>query len=258
MENIKNFSIKRLLWMMRKDLFDNLKFVLIGYGSMVGLFSFIFFFIANNSYGEKIDLTQFYLIGLFLTGIFISGMAFTDFRSKERAMSYLTIPASLLEKFLSILFLTTIGFIVSFTVIFFVFNGIAIIAGLAFFDLEVNFINLFTLEVWKTLSAYIVIQSLFLAGAATFRKVPLFFTILIMFIGGIIMSTYLGILSYSLFNEFNEASNSDFGIFSLKTKDFRYNAEDETALKYFKYFINYATAPIFWVVTYLKLKEKEV
>lgn len=249
MENNKNFSIKRLLWMIRKDLFDNLKFVLIGYGSIIGLFLFIFFITAYNHNIETTDLIKFYGIGLFLSGIFISGMAFSDFRSKEKTISYLTLPASLLEKFLSMLLLSTIGFIISFTVIFFIFNGLAIAAGLAFFDLDVGFVNLFTEDTGDVILAYIIAQSLFLVGAATFRKVPLFFTLFSLFLVGVVTATYFGILTYSLFNEFKGSSSS--GNMSFKF-------EDDTIMKYFKYLMYYATAPVFWVVTYFKLKEKEV
>ena len=101
METIKNFNIKRLLLMLQKDIFENYKTTLIGLSSVIGLLFIFTIMISGESASQNFSMI--YRFTLFITGIFVSGMAFTAFRIKEKTMTYLTIPASTLEKFISML-----------------------------------------------------------------------------------------------------------------------------------------------------------
>ena len=44
------------------------------------------------------EMEGFYVAGFVIAGVFISGMAFTNLRSKEKTMTYLSLPASTVEK----------------------------------------------------------------------------------------------------------------------------------------------------------------
>lgn len=255
METTQNFSIKRLSLMLQKDVFDNFTYVLAGYGSVIGLFLFIFLgFLVQGIPIE--NYAKFYTFGLTVVGVLIAGLAFNDFRVKEKSMNYLTLPASLLEKFLSMLILTTIGVAASFTVVFYIFNGLAYLIGLLMFDIEPNFLNILDKEILSHILWVFSVQSIFLVGAVTFKKAPLFLTLLAIFIVGFVLLIYSGILSFTLYKEmiFGAAQGGTYNVMvggdEIET--------GKTTIDIIGNVLKYCMAPFFWVVAYLKMKEKEV
>ncbi|MCF6184005.1 MAG: hypothetical protein L3J56_05160 [Bacteroidales bacterium] len=157
MEHIKSFSFKRILLMMQKTLYENAKSVLTGLITVFGLFSFILFMSALKDGEAWSKLQIFYYIGLFIAGFFISGSAFSNFRNKEKTMSYLTLPASSSEKFISEWLLTSIVYIIVYSIIFYIFNLLVFLIG-DVFNIQVNFINLFSEETLKKVGDIEVIQ----------------------------------------------------------------------------------------------------
>jgi len=253
MENIKSFSIKRILLMMQKTLYENAKSVSIGLITVFGIFSFILLMSALNNGNVWGKLQVFYYAGMFIAGFFISGMAFANFRNKEKTMSWLTLPASISEKLISEWLLTTIVYIIVYTAIFYAFNLIVFLIG-GVFNFEVNFIDIFTKETATLFLHYIIIQSILLAGAATFKKVPLFFTISSLFIVGMIITFYLTILALGIKGQFEVFTFNNNG---MQGNNFNYNLEDHWLLQVPKIMYYYITAPVFWIYTYFKIKEKE-
>ncbi len=253
MEHIKSFSFKRILLLMQKTLYENAKSVLTGLITVFGLFSFILFMSALKDGAAWDKLQTFYFIGLFIAGFFISGSAFSNFRNKEKTMSYLTLPASSSEKFISEWLLTSIIYIIIYSVIFFVFNLLVFLIG-DVFNFKVSFINLFTEETLRMFLHYIIIQSVLLAGAATFKKIPLFFTISSIFIFGLIITVYITLLTLSIKGQFEVFRFSGNGI---QGNNFNYDLKDHWLLHVPGIMYYYVTAPVFWIYTYFKLKEKE-
>lgn len=257
MENIQTFSLKRVYLLIQKTVYENAKFVLIGLSTIFGIFSVILFLNALGDADAWQNMQGFYVAGFVLSGLFISGMAFTSLRSKEKTMTYLSLPASTLEKFISELLITTVGFAIIYTLIFYAFNFVVFIIG-APFNLDANIINLFDLHVLEGFMYYVIFQSILLAGAATFRKVPLFFTSFTLFIAGVIIMIVVVIIAFSMKDYFDGLDHVN-----ISLSDTHYDVEGEMKNSFFlfklpKFMFYYLTAPIFWVVTYLKLKEKEV
>ena len=255
MKNIQSFSIKRVLLLMQKTAYENIKFVLIGLVTVFGIFSIILFLNGLDEGDAWGKMQAFYVAGFIISGFFISGMAFTNLRTKEKTMSYLSLPASILEKFISELLLTTVGFIVIYTAIFYVFNFAVYLIGSPF-NLDANIINLFDMEVLEGFMYYVILQSVFLAGAATFRKAPLFFTSFSLFIAGIVILIFVVIIALG-FKEYIE--NLDTVNLQMDTGDYDIETDmkNNFLVRFPKFMFYYLTAPIFWLVTYLKLKEKE-
>ena len=253
MENIKSFSFKRILLLMQKTLYENAKSVSIGLITVFGLFSFILIMSALKDAGAWDKLQAFYYVGLFIAGFFISGMAFSNFRNKEKTMSWLTLPASISEKLISEWLLTTIVYIIAYSAIFYAFNLIVFLIG-DVFNFDVNFINIFTKETLILFLHYIIIQSILLAGAATFKKIPLFFTISSLFIVGLIITFYLTILALGIKGQFEVFNFNGNGI---QSNNFNYDLQNHWLIKVPKIMYYYVTAPVFWIYTYFKIKEKE-
>ncbi len=256
MENIQSFSFKRIFLMMQKTLYENGKSVIIGLSTVFGIFSFILIISLLNTHGQAWNnLTDFYYGGFFIAGLFISGMAFSNFRNKEKTISYITLPASVLEKFISEWLLTTIVFTVGYTAIFYLFNLLVLLFG-NMLHIDVNIINIFNSEFLSVFFKYIIVQSMFLAGAATFKKSPFFKTIFSLFLFNIFIIVWLSVVIYFAKGAFETVSFNDYGAFNIGNNT-SYHFENHWLLETAKSIYYYITAPAFWLYTYFKLKEKE-
>jgi len=241
---------------MIKTAYENAKFVLTGLTIIFGIFTVILFLNGLGDGEAWQNMHGFFVAGFIISGLIISGMAFTNLRSKEKTMSYLTLPASTLEKLISEILLTTVGFAILYTAIFYIFNFIVYLIGTPF-NLETNLLNLFDMQVLEGFMYYVILQSVLLAGAATFRKVPLFFTSFTLFVVGVIIIIFIVIIAFG-FKEYVE--NLDMVNLHIDGQhyDIETEMENHFLVRFPKFMFYYLTAPIFWVVTYLKLKEKEV
>lgn len=255
MTHIKSFDIQRILLLMQRELFENLKIVLMGFISFFGMAAVIV--ILNLITGGEAwkNFSGFYTFGLFLTGIFISGMAFRAFRTKEGTMSYLMVPASVLEKLISVILLTTLGVIIFYTFTFAVFDSLFVLAGNAVSDSQIGYFRFFGPDTAHEILLYAIIQSVFLAGAATFRKVPLFFTIFWLVVFSLGIFAYMVSLGF-MFKESLEAAGEGINHYNgnINLMDFQ---SDYWLAKLSKFIFYYALAPIFWAISYFKIKEKE-
>ena len=253
-QNIKQLSIKRILLLMQKTAYENARFTIIGISTIFGFFSVILLISALNGADAWSKMNNFYVAGFIISGTFLSGMAFTNFRNKEKTMNYLMLPASTLEKLISELLLTTIIFAIVYTILFFVFNLAASLVA-SIYGLPTDFLNLMDLHVLEGFMYYVIFQSIFLAGSATFRKVPLFFTLFSLFTAWVAVFIFVVIISLSLKGEFENLAVNNFSINSDTFPEF--DIENHFLIQIPKYMFYYLTAPIFWLVTYFKLKEKE-
>lgn len=252
--NIQSFSIKRILLLMQKTAFENAKFTLIGMTSIFGFFSIILFFNALSGGDSWQDMHSFYVAGFIISGIIISGMAFTSFRSKEKTMGYLMLPASTLEKLISELLMTTVVFAIAYTIIFYVFNLLVFVIG-AQFNIQTEIISLLDMNILNGFMYYVIFQSIFLAGSATFKKAPIFLTSFTFFAAGIAITIFALIITVAIMGDFNNMTmmNINIGPESFSEQDI----ENHFLLQAPKYMFYFLTAPVFWLVTYFKIKEKE-
>jgi len=257
-------NLNRFFLVVKRDLIENGRSALFGMLTVISIFSFILLMTSFDT--NQILLTELgnrlYIIEFWFIGVFFSGMAFRDFRNKERSMAYLMLPASSLEKFLSILFLTTIGFFISFTLLFGAFNLLNMGVISSFSEaLSLELYNPFNRDVWASIMIFIPVQAIFLAGATTFKKVPLFYTVLYFFLflliygflATILMKFYTGSLTISEFGD-----NSSISFYSSDGYMGEKSIDKILSVQSFLFFISYLLAPIFWVVAWFKIKEKEV
>ncbi len=257
MTNQFTSTVKSLFLMLRKDLSDSLKFVIIGYIAVIVFFSGIFIIGAYLGL-PLIKLDGFYIVGLLFVGYLISGTAFTDLRNKEKTMFYLCLPVSVAVKFASVLLLCSAGVLISYTAVFYLFNSFAFLIGDSLFSLNVQFIDITNKDIVKYIGIYILTQPLFLIGAGSFKRVPAIITVAILFIVMIILFIYSSILDNFLLNDiFTNAGNN--------LKGFSPNYSINFLPMYFKgnlffiiseYIVKFIIPVALWYVTYLKLKNK--
>jgi hypothetical protein len=258
---MKNLNLNRLFLLIKKEYIENIKLVLIGYIAVIG---FIFAILLLNSiYDGELWL---YFNGIYnstivLVGIVFAGISFADFRTKERAISYLTLPATHLEKILSQILLSTFGFVISYTLVFYLSYLMFYVIGKMFFTFPIGGFNPFTLDTYNAISALIIIQSLYLAGASFFKKIPVFFTSLYIFVFSLILLLVVGVLVHLLTNQIPQyvGLQSEDMEFVFNTQGPKNISKDDFwSGKIISIFFHYLLAPIFWLITYFNLKEKEV
>ncbi|PSL33499.1 hypothetical protein [Chitinophaga ginsengisoli] len=107
------FSAGRFGLYIRKHLVDNYR--IYGMSVIVLAVLLLIMLLLNLSDNFRIDsdmsrLVPLYFIGMFMTGLIFTSLSFSELGNKPHGIDYLLLPASQLEKYLSTLLVTTIGF----------------------------------------------------------------------------------------------------------------------------------------------------
>lgn len=189
-----------------------------------------------------------YAYTLLTGGFILSSLAYRDLGSTLRRYSYLMLPVSTLEKFLSMWLLTSVGWILLYTLVYTIYTLFANAIGQLLFS-HLTFVPFEPLggSTFRIMAYYFVLQGIFLAGAAHFRGYPFPKTLLTLVIigavGGIIM--YFILKGYFDF-DMGETANPFAGMLSGKIWDI------------LQWLFWWVLAPLCWLLTYLGLKEREV
>ncbi len=253
MENIKTFSFKRTALLMKKSIYERKSNVLKGFAILFGIFSMIYTISQFKHANPSEVLFTLYYIGLFVMGILVAGLAFPNFRTKEKTISYLALPASHFEKFIAEFLVSTIGFIVIYTITFYLFN-ILVILGSKYYGIDASIINVIVasadsvkINTSEFLFSCLLIQAVFFLGATTFKKVPPVTTAFVWFIVNLLIIAYAVFLAWLFLSETNGV-NADKNELLLNSNWFQIG----------KFMLYYLLVPALWVIAFLKVKEKEV
>ena len=185
---------------------------------------------------------------LLIGGFILSSMAFRDLHNNLKRYTYLTLPASTVEKFISMWLLTSVGWILLYLVFFTIYVPFANSIGqIVFHDLTFLPFNPFGQPVIKAIRFYFVLQGIFLAGAVHFKGYPFPKTLLALVLFGAVCSVIFYLIMKDMFEM---ELNSDLTVFMDKPVYKLY-----TALQWMFWWL---LAPLCWVITYLGLKEQEV
>ncbi len=246
------FEPKRFLLLLRNDLMTHFKTSLIITGSIIGALSFLVFLSKFNVNFSRFHLETF-RFAIIPGGYLLTAASFKSLHEKNRSSFYLTLPASLFEKLLSRLFLTTIGFVVGVSVLYYGFSLLASGASVLMNGNPLPVFNPFDPGNRSLITFYCVTQSVFLLGAIHFRSHHFIKTILSTWVLCAVVIVYtIGVIwlafDISLFgqNQVYHLKQLDLGEASLPV------------LRVIKILIVYGTAPFFWFISYLKFKEYEV
>jgi hypothetical protein len=278
------FSFNRWSLLIVKHWSENRKKYLLALLAITGILLIWFLFnIVMEGYRPMSSGTQIgtYFAGLFIIGCLYGSTLFSELASKSKGTNYLSLPASQLEKTLCALLYGVVIFFITYSLVFYfsdiimvkIANGISYaywqkhhLPGDIFRPQEIE--NVF----WGNermrggsvnvnlliLLFYFAIQSAYILGSAYFNRFSFIKTtvsllvlwlFLIVFVGKIMGafvpdgSYYEGITSYRL----NSGSDEE--------KIIRLPEWIDT---YTIFLLKYAFAPIFWIVTYFRVKEKEI
>ena len=278
------FDFKRFTLLVAKHWNENRKKYLLGLVAMAGLLFFWYGFMLIVDDGQRIFenmQVMTYFFGLALTGCFYGSILFAELSSGPKAMNYLIFPASHLEKLVCGLLYGVVLFFIAYTLVFYIVDIPMVMLGNSLhksnYPGEVvsqpaEIVNIF----WKPFSddhpgtnpnphvlfilMYFAVQSAYILGSVYFPKFSFIKTTISLLLVALLLSLYLGKIlqpllpdggHYQSFTSFSVFENNDFNkqkIVSLP----------EWTTDTITFLLKFAFAPIFWVVTYFRFKEKEV
>jgi hypothetical protein len=192
-----------------------------------------------------------YSFTMLVGGFILSSLAFRDLGNSLKRDTYLTLPVSAFEKFISMWLVTSIGWIVVYTVIFTFFAFVENIIG-EFLFRNITFLPFdpFGVIATNTMKYYFVTQGIFLVGAAHFKGY-VFPKTLFSFI---LFGMFCGVIGYFIMDghmdQETEECMSEAGFF-----DGRPISQFWEVIKWMFWWI---LAPLCWIITYLGLKDQEV
>lgn len=198
---------------------------------------------------EVFEHTDGFAFGLLIGGFILSGLAYTDLSNSLRRYSYLTLPVSNLERFLCMWLLTSLGWIVLYTIIFSFYTVFANALGHALFS-HITFVAFQPLgeHALNTMKYYFVLHGIFLVGAAHFKGYVFPKTLFTL----ILFAMFCGLIAYFFMADLMQGDAD-----CLSDSD---DFENMSIYKYWlvlKWIFWWLLAPICWLATYMGLKEKE-
>jgi len=217
-----------------------------------------------------------YYVGLFLTGCLYASMIFSDLSDGPKAIHYLLVPASLFEKLLNALLFGVILYFICYTVVFYIVdftmvkvsNGI--MSSMAEHDHSITYQAVDVVNVFfpkgsaggdafiYMLMSYFAIQSIFLLGSVYFVKFQFIKTL----VAGLIVFLILVFFVHKVLGSFMPPGGffEPFSVYRIfdTTKGQLIVQLPSWLSSSVLFLTKYALAPCLWVVTYVRLKEKEV
>lgn len=266
-----NFSFERLFGLIRKQWIENSRFYLLGSLALFGLMTIcmIFFWVLmdGRQYSESFAYSL-YLIGLFLTGTIYGSISFSILGSKEKGQYWLSFPASHAEKLVTSIFYNVILFFIIYTLSFLVVKwGCQLYiesyisthkwASLRPMDWENGIGEVFYYFVW----GYFCLQALFMLGSVYFKQYAFIKTAIFVSIIAGVFTFLLAKVSMNFFQGYG------FNMENLEIRD-HHVPENYGIYKSYslgtglattlRYLLTYCWIPVFWLITWYRLKEKEL
>ncbi|HVY75730.1 MAG TPA: hypothetical protein VG890_12910 [Puia sp.] len=244
---------------------------------------FVFVLFANP-YEPLPDGAQFgtYYVGLFLVGCIYASLLFSDLASRPRGIDYLSLPASHLEKLLCALFYGVLIFFLAYTIVFYIVElpMIRVARAIAYahwlktaHPKEIfnagETINVFVMPrrpagapnaFFYILLSYFAVQAAFILGSVYFPKFSFIKTVVTLLLIGLVyvflVDTVVGWIMpegryYHAFTAYNFHGPNGY-------EDGKVVTLPEWFHDLLSIIVRYAFAPIFWITTYFRLKEKEI
>lgn len=252
MKGTSQFYISRFFLLLKLEIFRSLKGILMTFAIVFGVMFILGFLLAIVL---DADLSVYSHAGNFafslLTGGFIlSSLAFSDLGHTLKRYRYLTLPASGFEKLLSMWLLTSIGWILVFTLAFVAYAALANVLGSVIFrSIIFQPFDPFGIIPVQAIKYYFVLQGIFIAGAATFKAYVFPKTILSL----VVFALTCGLIFYLFLHDMFTLDEDYF----LKENVFM-NMQVYRFWQFAVWLFWWVLAPLSWVVAYLGLKEKEV
>ncbi|RYY22567.1 MAG: hypothetical protein EOO04_15565 [Chitinophagaceae bacterium] len=280
------FDFNRFILLVSKHWSENRKKYLLGLIAIAGMlffwYSFVLIFDSRRIIALDTQLMT-YFFGLAVMGCFFGSMLFNEMSSGPKAMNYLSFPASHLEKLVCGLLYGVLFFFIAYTVIFYIVDFAMVSVGNSLtpepgilsegLAQPAKVINLFGAksdkpgiegsipEVFRIfVLIYLAIQSAYILGSVYFAKFSFIKTTIALACIALVFTLFVAKILYPMLPEGGDYNSLT--SLSVYTEGSPGNAKlvalpewiDDTL----QFILKFAFAPIFWIVTYFRFKEKEV
>jgi hypothetical protein len=254
-----SFSFSRLGLLIKKQWFDNAKLYSLSILALIGLLAIIFIFwaIANENRYDEEDTYIVFLILLFGAGLIFASTTFGALSDKAKGTYWLSIPATHLEKLLCGIFYSLIAFLAVYLVSFFIIQQITFAFIRINPDNDIRYMSNLKEPAILFFYIFLALQSLFILGSVYFERFAFIKTILAaLFIIFLFMLAGISFAKNLLPHNSGMRGLTSFSIYGdNEMKLYRLAPWIEDTIIALTKFI---WAPVFWVATYFRLKEKEI
>jgi hypothetical protein len=256
-----SFNFNRFILLFKKHTLEHYKTYLMSAGVLAGIMTLIFSFIYYSNEGNiNLQIQQIIFLNfLLLSGTIFTSMIFSDLGDKKKAISFLTLPVSHLEKYLVAWVYSLVVFLVVFIAIFYLLDFTFLTMANVSKPVKIPLINVFSTEtmIWSAFPVYAGFHSFFFTGAILFEKLHFIKTAF----GFFLLLTVISILNYPLvkmiFNvEILSAPPFNFIRIQLDKQDWRIEPTESSSLIIFSMIL--LIALVLWTSAFYKLKEKQV
>ncbi len=265
------FSFERLIFLIRKQWIENKKFYTLGSLALLGMMAICqyFFYLKMDAWHfSEQTAYQIYLVGLILCGTIYGSMSFSVLGNKEKGQYWLSFPASHTEKMITTIFYNTIVLFLVYTSCFFIckwgtetyfLSLLSTREGATFTKMnwEKGFGEAFPYILW----GYFCLQALFILGSVYFKQFAFIKTVIfVTLIGGAVVFL-VAKMAQGLFADFNFFwNNLELREYHIPGNYGEYKSYQlgSTLSKILGYLLTYSWLPVFWLVTWFRLKEKEI
>ncbi len=255
MEKSNILNMNRLFLLTRRHLLSNLAGWIIAFAALSGVLLIISLMVAYFQPGSLAVLTPTYLTIMFIGGYIFTSSIFSELNEPRKAFHYLTLPVSLSERLLSAWLLTGIIFPVIALLMIFVIIFLANLIMNLTFDFS-PFAYVFSGNYAQAFKNYLITQSVFLLGAAYFRKYNFLKTLLVLFVLFVAFMSIIGLLGWLIIAPLAESSMQ-----AMESGEMTLNM-DPTSIKWIpkaaNIIYNYLMLPFFLIASWFTLKERQV
>ena len=199
-----------------------------------------------------------FIITLLLSGIIFTSMVFLDLSDKRKATTYLTLPASHVEKYLVNWLFSYLIFQIIFTAIFYIATYLVISLGINEVGVGNKVFNIFNTEskVYGVFYVYLIAHSIMFYGAIFFNKKHFIKTVFSLFLIGVSL-TFLNKLVLSMMIVPKVYTMPPFTYLRFMEEQKYYSIEIEPS-EIFTYTLIALIVGLLWISAFYRLKEKEV
>lgn len=269
------FSAGRFGLYMRKHLMDNYRVYGMSVIVLTVLLLVLLIFIVLNDGGRmsgKQTLVPLYFIGMFFSGLIFTSLSFNELGTKQQGIDYLLFPASQLEKYLSTLLVTTVGFLLVYHVAFYLAyvlmdSMVLWRTGIHMTSDMTDFLN--DKNMYYAYIGWFIVQAFMLLGAIWFQKYTFIKTVFLVVV--FLFSLYFinTIFSLIYFGDRMPKWNAHFPFVGVDVMLGEHPSEYEPQTHKFLmlpeamrdtllFFGKYLVTPILWAIGYMRLRDKEM
>lgn len=218
--------------------------------------------LAGASVGVQNYYPNLFVNLLFLGGFIVTSLAFREARQNGGGIFYLTLPASSLEKFASKLLATSVGYALGSLVFFTAAAAVSEGVNHLIFGFGNTFFNPFGPGVFEAIGYYLIFQSVFLLGSVWWKKLALVKTVLMLQLVAVGIALVAAVTFRIVFRQYFHGTEIDFndvpGFDRLVTLTSAGTGPLVQIGTVVRIVVLSATAPVCWLIGWLRLREIEV